>query len=159
MPILVLELNYDKLTKEYRTVQIYGTIPRQPIELTQYNISFNALQKNIHCLYVSLPFLNSYDVNTNYVIKNAFPLFLEKYYNTNDDSNNLTINGVYNYVSYSRQCSYEFNLGNNVPQSFNNWRVYYDTDEFLADEKKGELFTECSYKITLIFNYRRPELL
>jgi hypothetical protein len=41
MPILVLQLEYNNLTKEYKTVEIYGTIPRQPIELTEYNIKFS----------------------------------------------------------------------------------------------------------------------
>jgi hypothetical protein len=155
MPILVLQLEYNNLTKEYKTVEIYGTIPRQPIELTEYNIKFSEDGTLVKCLYVSLPFLNSYDVNTNYPVKNAFPLFLENYYKYDEQDNAEYIS----YINYSRQCSYEFNLGNNVPQSFNNWRVYYNKDEFTTLEKQGELFQECSYKITLIFNYRRPELI
>lgn len=147
MPILSLHLKYTQLTGSYNAVEIYGGVPRQPVQLTQYNIRLAEPQPSLDILYVSLPFLNSYDVNTNFDIKNAIPLFLEKYhiYSADGETSQLVC-----YQTFSRECSYEFNLSQNVPQSFSNWRVY---------NENGDLFTSCGFSIDLIFNYRRPELL
>jgi len=147
MPILVIELKYNEEDNQYNTVELFGGIPKQPIELTEYNIRLAAGDDFLNALYVTLPFLNGYDVNSSFEIKNAIPLFMEKYENTNLN--------LFHYLNYSRQCSYEFNLGQNIPQNFNNWRAYY-VDPI---DNKVKLYTTQDYTITLIFNYRRPELL
>jgi hypothetical protein len=150
MPILVLKLQFVLLTGTYKTVEIFGSLPRQPIQLTEYNIQLTEPQPALDSLHVSLPFLNSYDSNTNFDISGAIPLFLEKYFIYSGEGADTDTKQLVCYQNYSRECSYEFNLGQNVPQSFNNWRVYNES---------GELFTSCGYTITLVFNYRRPEIL
>jgi len=133
MPILVLQLKYDNSTGVRENIVLSGSIPKQPLTLTHYQIILAAADGTLDTLWVKLPFFNNFDINTNYPISNAFPLF------------KLPAN-----VSHSEQVEYEFNPAQNIQEAINNWNVY---------DENGSVYTTQSYTINLIFNYRRAELM
>ena len=134
MPLLVLQLIYDS-TAGKSDILLNGGIPKQPLELVHYGIKLDSGDANLDFLHVKLPFLNSYDVNTNFPISNAFPIF-----------HNSTR------VQSDTECSYEFNPSMNINESISNqdWNVY---------DESGDPYETKNYTITLVFNYRRSELM
>jgi hypothetical protein len=134
MPLLVLQLIYDS-TAGKSDILLNGGIPKQPIELVHYGIKLESGDANLDYLHVKLPFLNSYDVNTNFPISNAFPIFHDA-----------------TRIQTDTECSYEFNPSMNINESISgqDWNVYDET---------GAEYTTKNYTITLVFNYRRSELM
>ena len=133
MPLLVLQLVYASATGKSNIV-LNGSVPKQPLELVHYGIKLASGDANLDYLHVKLPFLNNFDVNTNFEVSNAFPLF-----------HNSTR------VQSDRKCSYLFNPSQNIQESISSqdWEVYAED---------GSVYTTKDYTITLVFNYRRQEL-
>ena len=85
MPLLALNLIYNKTTGEREKIELNGSIPKHPLRLVHYNIAFTSddgttseTQSSIDYLLVQLPFLNSYDINSNFTIEDAIPIFLDR---------------------------------------------------------------------------------
>lgn len=133
MPILALILEYTTANGKV-DINLNGSIPKQPLELVHYQIQLPSAQSALDRMHIKLPFLNDFDVNTNYSQSNAFPIFNR---NTQQNTN--------------RQCCFLFNPSQNIQQSIssNDWEVYGDD---------GTVYTSSDYTITLVFNYRRQEL-
>ena len=135
MPILVLQLSYNSTTNVKDTIVINGSIPKQPLELVHYGIKLSPTgDANLDYLHIKLPFLNDFDVNTNYTISNAFPIF--------HDSTR---------IQSDTECSYLFNPSQNIQQNISSqdWEVYAED---------GSVYVTKDYTITLVFNYRRQDL-
>ena len=134
MPILVLQLEYDKTSNVKSNIVINGSIPKQPLELVHYCIKLSGGDTSLDYLPVKLPFLNDFDVNTNFSVSNAFPIF-------NDSTR----------VQYDTECSYLFNPSQNINQNISSqdWEVYAED---------GTVYENKDYTITLVFNYRRQDL-
>lgn len=133
MPILALQLKYDTSTGVRDNIVLSGSIPKQPITLTHYQIILGASDATLDTMWVKLPFFNNFDINTNYPISNAFPIY------------KIPTN-----VSHSERVEYEFNPAQNIQEAINNWNVY---------DEDGDPYTNQSYTINLVFNYRRAELM
>jgi len=133
MPILALQLKYDTGTNVRENIVLSGSIPKQPITLTHYQIILGASDATVDTLWIKLPFFNNFDINTNYPISNAFPIF------------KLPSN-----VSQDGRLEYEFNPAQNIQEAINGWNVY---------DESGNAYTNQDYTINLIFNYRRAELM
>lgn len=133
MPILVLQLSYASATGKDNIV-INGSIPKQPLELVHYGIKLASGDANLDYLHIKLPFLNDFDVNTNYTVSNAFPIF----HNAER-------------LQSDTECSYLFNPSQNIQQNISSqdWEVYAED---------GSVYTTKDYTITLVFNYRRQDL-
>ena len=133
MPLLVLQLVYASATGKSNIV-LNGSVPKQPLELVHYGIKLASGDANLDYLHVKLPFLNNFDVNTNFEVSNAFPLY-------HDSSR----------VQSDTKCSYLFNPSQNIQESISSqdWEVYGED---------GSVYTTKEYTITLVFNYRRQEL-
>jgi len=134
MPLLVLKLIYDS-TAGRSDILLNGGIPKQPLELVHYGIKLDSTDSNLDFLHVKLPFLNSYDINTNYPISNAFPIF-----------------HVSSRLQSDTECSYTFNPSMNINEAISgqDWNVF---------DEDGVEYTTKNYTITLVFNYRRSELM
>ena len=132
MPILALQLKYDAGTNVRENIVLSGSIPKQPITLTHYQIILGGADATLNTLWIKLPFFNNFDINTNYPISNAFPIF--KVATTIDDG----------------RVEYEFNPAQNVQEAINGWNAY---------DEDGDPYTNQDYTINLIFNYRRAELM
>lgn len=113
-------------------IQLYGSVPKQPIILTSYFIEFSeeVEQKKYT---VKLPFLGDFDCNTNNLVPASFPIF----------------SGVGRTVY--RECDYEFNLARPINQNTNDYNIYFSSTD-------TPLRALIGYEITLNFTYRRPEL-
>ncbi len=133
MPLLSIQLVYNNTTNVRSPVVLTGSLPKQPISLRHYQVKLASQDGTVDGLYVSLPFLNNYDVNTNFTVSNAIPLFHEP-----------------SKASSHTFCDLEFNPARNIDEVFSDWQVY---------DEDGEIYTTKSYVITLLFNYRRPELI
>lgn len=133
MPLLVLQLIYDS-TAGKSNILLNGAVPKQPIELVHYGIKLSSGDANLDFLHVKLPFLNNFDVNTNFPVSNAFPLFHDA-----------------TRIQTDTECSYQFNPSQNINESISSqdWEVYAED---------GSVYTTKDYTITLVFNYRRQEL-
>jgi hypothetical protein len=136
MPLLVLQLIYDT-TAGKSDILLNGGIPKQPLELVHYGIKLASADANLDYLHVKLPFLNSYDVNSNFSVSNAFPIF------------HVSSSTVF---SSNEQCSYEFNPSMNINESISgqDWEIY---------SEDGTPYQTKNYTVTLVFNYRRSELI
>jgi len=133
MPLLSLQLKYSTSTASKAQVVLTGAIPKQPIKLVGYQIKLSSVDATVDTLYVTLPFLNSYDVNSNFIISNAIPLF-----------HDTTL------ASSHTRTEIEFNPARNIDESMTEWNVY---------DEDGNIYVGKSYTITLLFNYRRAELI
>ena len=65
MPLLVLNLVYNKSTGEREKVEFNGSIPKQPLRLVHYKVAFTnddasaaSTEASIDYLLVKLPFFN-----------------------------------------------------------------------------------------------------
>jgi len=134
MPLLVLQLAYNSTTNVKDNIVLNGSVPKQPLELVHYGIKLSGGDTNLDYLHVKLPFLNNFDVNTNFSVSNAFPIF-------NNSSSLQT----------DKRCSYLFNPSQNIQESISaqDWEVYAED---------GSVYTTKDYTITLVFCYRRQEL-
>ena len=139
MPLLALNLIYNKTTGEREKVELNGSIPKQPLRLVHYNFAFTnddgtagSTESSIDYLLVQLPFLNSYDINSNFAIEDAIPLFTDR--------------SVY---GAQRQYDLEFNPAKNVDEVID-WKIY---------KPDGTPYTDKRVNITLLFVYRRSELI
>ena len=139
MPLLALNLVYNKSTGEREKVELNGSIPKQPLRLVHYNIAFTnddgsagSTEANIDYLLIKLPFLNSYDINSNFAIEDAIPLFVDR-------------------SAYGAQSQYdlEFNPAKNVDEVID-WNIY---------KPDGTPYTDKRVNVTLLFVYRRSELI
>ena len=133
MPLLVLQLVYASATGKANIV-LNGSVPKQPLELVHYGIKLSSGDSNLDFLHIKLPFLNNFDVNTNFSVSNAFPLF--------HDSTLL---------QSDRKCSYLFNPSQNIQESIS-------SQDYEVYSEDGSVYTTKDYTITLVFNYRRQEL-
>ena len=133
MPVLALLLEQDSSGNKTDIV-LNGSIPKQPLVLSMYQIQLPSAVSSLDRLHVKLPFLNDFDVNTNYEVSNAFPIF-----NRNTQQNTI------------RKCHYEFNPSQNIQQSIsgNDWGLFQDDGSVYSNE----------VTVTLVFNYRRQELM
>ena len=139
MPLLALNLVYNKSTGEREKVELNGSIPKQPLRLVHYNVAFTnddgsagSTEASIDYLLVKLPFLNSYDINSNFAIEDAIPLFVDR-------------------SAYGAQSQYdlEFNPAKNVDEVID-WNIY---------KPDGTPYTDKRVNVTLLFVYRRSELI
>ena len=139
MPLLALNLVYNKSTGEREKVELNGSIPKQPLRLVHYNIAFTnddgsagSTEASIDYLLIKLPFLNSYDINSNFAIEDAIPLFIDR-------------------NAYGAQSLYdlEFNPAKNVDEVID-WNIY---------KPDGTPYTDKRVNVTLLFVYRRSELI
>ena len=139
MPLLALNLVYNKSTGEREKVELNGSIPKQPLRLVHYNIAFTnddgsagSTEASIDYLLITLPFLNSYDINSNFAIEDAIPLFVDR-------------------SAYGAQSQYdlEFNPAKNVDEVID-WNIY---------KPDGTPYTDKRVNVTLLFVYRRSELI
>ena len=139
MPLLALNLVYNKSTGEREKVELNGSIPKQPLRLVHYNIAFTnddgsagSTEASIDYLLIKLPFLNSYDINSNFAIEDAIPLFVDR-------------------SAYGAQSQYdlEFNPAKNVDEVID-WNIY---------KPDGTPYTDKRVNVTLLFVYRRSELI
>ena len=133
MPILCLQLKQDASgIKE--AVQLSGSVPKQPLTLVHYSINLASQDTSADAFFVQLPFLNNFDVNSNFDVTHSIPLFMKP-----SDSQG----------THDVQCNYEFNPARNIDEVFSNWYVY---------DESGNIYTNKAFTITLVFNYRRAEL-
>ena len=132
MPVLALLLVQDSSGVK-SNISLNGSIPKQPLVLSMYQIQLPSAVSSLDRLHVKLPFLNDFDVNTNFEVSNAFPIF-----NRNTQQNTI------------RECHYEFNPSQNIQQtiSSNDWGLFSDD---------GSVYTG-GITVSLVFNYRRQEL-
>ena len=133
MPLLVLQLAYASATGKANIV-LNGSVPKQPLELVHYGIKLSAADGNVDYLHVKLPFLNNFDVNTNFEVSNAFPIF--------HSSSSIQSN---------TKCSYLFNPSQNIQESIS-------AQDYEVYAEDGSVYTTRDYTITLVFCYRRQEL-
>ncbi len=154
MPVLQLILERQTLKNK---LVLPGGISKQPLILKHYIITlantfltsvitapgFEPLP--IGSVLVQLPFLNTYDVNTNCVVQNA--ILLPIGYN----APSTRINGLNTeyYHQVSGMMDILFNPARNVLSEFDNFEVY---------DYAGNVITS-PYSITLMFEYRRPDLI
>ena len=130
MPLLSLYLKYNN--SERSKVVLSGAIPKQPLRLVHYNIALAAADNNVDTLLVQLPFLNNFDVNSNFDVNDSIPIF------NNPDSRQT-----------SSIMDLEFNPARNIDEVMD-WKVYKDD---------GTQYTSQNYTITLLFSYRRSDLI
>ena len=104
-----------------------------------YNIAFTnddgsagSTEASIDYLLIKLPFLNSYDINSNFAIEDAIPLFVDR-------------------SAYGAQSQYdlELNPAKNVDEVID-WNIY---------KPDGTPYTDKRVNVTLLFVYRRSELI
>jgi len=133
MPLLILQLSYDSSSGLKAPIVLNGSVPKQPMNLVHYQIDLDSADSALKTLWVKLPFLNNFDVNTNYEVSNAFPVF-------NDPTSSVS----------SAKVEYEWNPAKNIDESINGWNIY---------DQDGNEYTTKSYTVTLVLTYRRAELL
>jgi len=63
MPVLALLLEQDSSGNKTDIV-LNGSIPKQPLTLTHYQIILGASDATVDTLWVKLPFFNNFDINT-----------------------------------------------------------------------------------------------
>jgi len=116
-----------------QAITLSGAMPKQPITLTEYQIRLASADGTVDALFVQLPFLNHFDINTNYPVPNAIPFF--------HDPSKASTHG---------KVEYEFNPARNIDEVISNtqWNVY---------DESGVEYTNRNYTLTLVFNYRRSE--
>ena len=161
MTLLTIVLKKTSSGKE--TVNLFGSIAKQPIILTGYYLNCETEQPY---LFLKLPFLNNYDCNTNSVVSGTVPIFPRNYLD-DKTTNGMFINNInqttgavsytiqsqnstvesYKNTSY-REVNYEFNIARNIPESFSDFELY------ASDGNAIDVYT-----LILTFTYRRPELI
>ena len=150
MPLFIPQLKYTQSTDTFHTVVLAGSIPKQPICLESYTVHLTAAQSNLRSLWVKLPFLNMFDVNTNFPQSNAFPLAVHGSQSitstTSNESPAVVTSGS---SSENHLCNYNFNLSRSVPESF----------EFVIYDQDGNIYNTQDYTIDLVFSYRRQDLI
>lgn len=130
MPLLSLYLKYDG--DENQKIILNGAIPKQPLRLVHYNIALSTEDQNLDLLLVQLPFLNNFDINSNFEANDAIPIF-------NNPNSRQT----------SSMMDIEFNPAKNIDEIIK-WRVF---------KEDGSEYNSQIYTITLLFNYRRSDLI
>ena len=154
----VLQLLLERLTQNgpKNKLVLPGGISKQPLILKHYIITLANIYLTsavaapgfeplpIGTLLIQLPFLNTYDVNTNCVVQNAIVLPIG--YDSTTRINGLNTE-YYNQVSGMMDIL--FNPARNVLSEFDNFEVY---------DYSGDVITS-PYSITLMFEYRRPDLI
>jgi hypothetical protein len=161
MPLLTIILNKNSTGKQL--VELFGTVAKQPIILTSYLLICESTQPYF---FLKLPFLNSYDCNTNSVVKGSIPIFpsVNNYDRTVSGPTLQSINQTTGLATYSeqiqvfedsnlpfatyREVNYEFNIARNIPNTFADYEIYA-FDGTAID----------NYQLILTFTYRRPELI
>lgn len=131
MPLLVLNLKYDSLTKIRTPIELQHAIPKQPIRLVHYAISTTS-PVDEPTLLVQLPFLNNFDINSNFDASDSIPLFIDPEFTIAAGIMDL-----------------EFNPARSIDETME-WKVY---------KSDGTLYESQDFQITLLFTYRRSDLM
>jgi hypothetical protein len=156
MPLLQLVLDKDIYDKKF-TVKLTGGLSKQPLTLKYFQIYFGITgvaetdaelidKFPTGFIYVQLPFLNSYDVNTNAPIENSIALPLG--YETPIDKS--TADFKIFVKEKSGMMDILFNPAKNIDSQFGNFEIY---------NANGGKITGLSYTVILMFEYRRPDLI
>jgi len=155
MPLLQLLLEKVSSNGAKNKVLLPGGIAKQPLTLKYYIITLaNAYPTSaitasgfeplpIGTMLIQLPFLNTYDVNTNCVIQNAIilPVGYDAPTTRVDGTNTIF------YRQVSGMTDILFNPARNIVSEFDNFEVF---------DYNGAIIN-VPYSITLMFEYRRPD--
>jgi hypothetical protein len=157
MPLLQISLiksNVAGVITKY-PVELIGGISKQPIVLKYYQIVLESTEGDQFergTFYAQLPFLNSFDINSNSVILNSICLPL--------GYSDPVHYGTKYAVERSSQMDILFNPSKNINSVFSDWEVYDASGQIinpsLPDPATGK---SNSFRVTLMFEYRRPELI
>jgi len=155
MPLLQLQLKKTKTANVISNtpISLPGGVVKQPMVLKYFSVNTYDLTGaptvmnialNHSCLLVDLPFLNNYDVNSNAPVTNA--VFIPT--NLNTDLNNFD-------TQYSGPMDILFNPAKNIDSVISNWDIYSQT----GSKIDGEISNNVMIIVTLMFEYRRPDLI
>ena len=159
MPLLQLQLKKTNVGGVITNtpINLPGGVVKQPLVLKYFSVNtYNVVDNvigvsieldlaiNTSCLLVDLPFLNNYDVNSNSPITNS--IFIPTNYNTQENS------GI---TQHSGPMDILFNPAKNIDSIISNWEIYTQhglkLDETISDDT--------AVIVTLMFEYRRPDLI
>ena len=137
MPLLTLILT--KNATGIVPCEIFGSVSKQPLIWTGYLLQ---CESTLPYFLLKLPFLNSYDNNTNAIIKGTIPIFPSVEFidktiigPTQNNISQTTGNITYSQLTQNfeitetpqatfRNVNYEFNIARNIPQIFSDFELY-----------------------------------
>ena len=130
MPLLALRFVYKNNIREPIELQ-HGT-PKQPLRLVHYTVKLNAVDNNLSCIQIQVPWLNNFDVNSNMSPGDSIPVPV-------DPELEFTKGPI----------DVEFNISKSIDEVFD-WKAY---------DQDGVLYESQDFEVLLHFNYRRADLM
>lgn len=132
MPLLALRFKFDSATKTRYPIELQHAIPKQPLRLVHYSLHLAAVDANLKTLLFQVPFLNNFDVNSNFDANDSTPVFNDPGY---EHSSNIM--------------DVEFNPSRSIDEVMD-WKVY---------DQDGDPYESQDFECVLLFSYRRSDLI